>query len=226
MANPTSSFRSSARKSLLSEDLGREGFDGDTVLPGIRRQPRFSTGLFQESNAVPPMFDCDLRQKQPAADWCADEQPVAAEFDGLWFNGNGRRKNAEFDLQVLGFFQCDRTKAGVFKGGRACSFGDGPVHRIRGKDVADASTEIAMQIERCEDAARFGEVRGRWFQRYLAVFESREDRLVRNPQKNVSLFLRELTRRLDAFCFSRTRLRQRHRDRIAEVLPVFCGGSK
>ena len=58
------------------------------------------------------------------------------------------------------------------------------------------------------------------------MFEGRKNRFVGEMKKGCPLLVRELARWLAAFYVRRTRLRQRHRGRLAEALPVFFAGSE
>ena len=145
----------------ITEDFCGEGFYGCTLLPGVQRKSGFAAGLFEEGHAVPVVFDGNLRQKQAAVALHAYEKAVAADLDFVRRNWLGWSENAEFDLQAGRFFAVDGFKACVVEGGGAGGLSNGTIDGTGGEDVADASAELVLQIERGEYAARFAQVR-RW----------------------------------------------------------------
>ena len=62
------------------ENFRGEGFDGRALLPGIRRQAGFAASLLEKGDAVPAVFDRDLRQQQAAASVLADHQSVPSNL--------------------------------------------------------------------------------------------------------------------------------------------------
>lgn len=79
---------------LVAEDFGGEGLESCALLPGIRGQARFAAGLLEKGCAVPSVLDGNLRQQQAAATVQAEEQAVAADFDGIGLNRLRGRENA------------------------------------------------------------------------------------------------------------------------------------
>jgi hypothetical protein len=103
--------------------------------------------LFEECDAVPVALDGDLRKEQSAVSGHADEKSVATHFYRFGRDWLRRRKDAEFNFELGCFFEGDRIEAGVFEGGGARGVGDGAIDGADGKDVADTSAQIAVQIE-------------------------------------------------------------------------------
>ena len=110
--------------SFFSEHFSGECLDGCTFLPGIGRQAGLAAGLLEEGDAVPVVFDRNLGQEKAPMSGQADEEAVAPNFDGIGGDGLRGREYAEFDLQILGFLESDRTEAHVVKSGGAGGIGD------------------------------------------------------------------------------------------------------
>ena len=64
---------------LIPENFSGEGLY-ESLLPSVQRQAGFATGLFEENNAIPVMFDWHLGQKQATASTQADHQAMPAHL--------------------------------------------------------------------------------------------------------------------------------------------------
>ena len=51
---------------LFPEDFGRKGLNQRALLPGIERQARFATGLFEEGDVVPIALGWHLQREEAA----------------------------------------------------------------------------------------------------------------------------------------------------------------
>src|ERR1700686_407379 len=158
---------------LLSEYFGGECFDRRALLPGIRRESRFTAGLFEKLYAVPVVFYGNLRQKQAAVPSHRDQEAVAADLDGFGGDWLWRREDAEFDLQVTSFRQGHGIKARVFESRGARRVRDCAVYGAYGKHIADSSSQLGAQIERGKDAAWLGEMGCGRIERKVALLEPR-----------------------------------------------------
>lgn len=101
----------------------------------------------------------------------ADEQAMASDFDGFRSDGVGHGENTEFNLKVAGFLDRDWMESRVLEGGGAGGVRHGEIQSANGKNVADASAELAVQVDGRERPARLGEMRAWPVERNLAVFE-------------------------------------------------------
>jgi hypothetical protein len=64
-----------------------------------------------------------------------------------------RRKNAEVDLKLWYLFRGDREKPGVLKGCCSGRLSHGAIHRVDGKDIADAPAKLAAAIKSSKESA-------------------------------------------------------------------------
>jgi len=174
--------KGSQPKLFLPEDFSGKCLDRCSFLPGIGWQSRFAAGLLQERDSVPVVLERNLRQKQAAVSGHADDQAVAANLDCFRRDRFWRRQDAEFDLQFARFVASDPVETGIFKCGGARGIGYCAIYRADGQNVADASTQLAMQIKRTESAARFGEMGGGSIEGNVTLFERGENRVVRQLQ--------------------------------------------
>jgi len=161
--------------SFFSEHFSGERLDGCASLPGIGRQAGLAAGLLEEGDAVPVVFDRNLGQEEAAVSGHADEEAVAPNLDCIGGDGLRDGENAEFDLELPGFLELDRMEARVVKSGGPGGIGYRAIDGADGKNVANASAKLSVEIERGECAARFGEVRGGWIEGNLTMLERGED---------------------------------------------------
>src|SRR5579863_996087 len=174
---------------VVAKNFGAEGLDHRAVLPRVAGEAGFAAGLFEKGHAVPVMLDRNLGQKQSATAALADEQAVAADLNGLGRNRLGWSENAEFDLEVRSFRERDRRKPVVLERRGPRRLAHGAIDRSRRKHVADASPELAVEMQRREHAARLRQMGGGRVERNLVSRERRLDRLVRQAQQLRSFLL-------------------------------------
>ena len=117
---------------------------------------------------------------------------MAADFDGFGLNRLWGREDAEFDFERGSFFPGYRVEAAVFEGGSASSLSHCPINRAHRKDVTHASSQLTAQMQRSEYSARLREVFSGRIERDFPLFQSRENRIVRQPEQQGSLVLRIL----------------------------------
>ena len=217
----------SFRRAFLAEHFGGEGLDAGSVLPRLGRQSCLSASLIQKGHPVPVMFDGDLWQEQPSISAHADKQSVAADFHRFRFDRLRRRKNTELNFQMGRFVQRYWREASVLKSGSPGDLGDSSVERVCAEDVADTTSQVTIQIQRCKRAARFGQMRARRIKRDLVALQRRKNRIVCQAQQQVSLLGRELP--AGVICrmkVSGARSKQRHLRRLGEAAQgqAFCAG--
>ena len=127
-------------------------------------------GLLQKSLTVPSMLDGHLRQQQATASAPGNEQAVAANVDVLDRDWARRREDAQLNFQKRQIMFRDRRKPVIVERGCPRSFRHGPVDRATRKHIAYASAQLFMQVEGCEGAAKFGQVRAGRLKRNRAMF--------------------------------------------------------
>lgn len=163
---------------FLSEHFGREGFDQRSMFPRIRRQTRFAAGLFEEGDAVPVAFGGHLGQEETAVSAQADQQSMATDFHLIGGDWLRRRQDTQFNLQLTRLFDRHRGKTRVLERGGTGRIKDSAIHRTDGQDIADAPAQLSPEIERCESAARFGEVCTGRVRANPAIFQGGDYRIV------------------------------------------------
>ena len=124
---------------FFSENFCSKGFDDRSLLPCVGWEPSFAAGLLEEGNAVPMMLNRDLRKQEPAAEWGADEEAVASDLNGIGRDRFGRRKNAEFNLQIPRFFKRYGMKPRVFESGSPGSLRHRAIDGTDWQNVTDTS---------------------------------------------------------------------------------------
>ncbi len=117
---------------FLSKYFGSEGLDLGPGVPCVEVKAGFSASLFEKRDAIPVMLDGDLGQKQAAATGHADEQTVAADFDGVGRDRLRRRENTQLNLEMWRLVTRDRRKATVFESGGASGIGNRAIDGIDG----------------------------------------------------------------------------------------------
>ena len=168
---------------LFPEYFCGKCLDQRAPFPRIRGQSSLAAGLLEEGDGVPLTLDRDLGQKKTTASDEGDQQAMAADLDGFGRDAFRRRQDAQFDLQISGLFERNRRKPRVLEGSGPGGVGDRAIDRADGKNIANASAQLAMEVERGKCAARFGEM-GRWgIKRNFTTFERRQDGIVGEPQK-------------------------------------------
>ena len=140
-------------------------------------------GLLEEGFAIPFVLDRHLWQKQPAPAMLADEKPVASNYDFFRSDGLGAGQNAELNLQFPRFGLGDGRKAAVVKGRGTGSFRDGPVQGARWHHISDAAAQLPVPVQRCESAARLGQMRTRRLDRQGSAFDRGQNGLVRQAKQ-------------------------------------------
>src|SRR5207245_9902421 len=130
-------------------------------LPSLQRHSGFLAGLFEESYAIPAVLARNLRQQQAAMTRHADKEAMPADFDFLGANGLELGKDTEGNFEFRSFVGSDRPEARIFKRCRPGGFRYGSINRCCGKNVAHTATQPTAMVQRCENAARLGEVRRR-----------------------------------------------------------------
>ena len=138
------------------------------------------------------MFYRHLRQKQPPLSRYTDQKPMAANLDGVGLNRLWGREDTKFDFERWSFFPRYGVEAGVFKGGCASGLGHCAINRAHRQDVTHASPQLTAQMQRSEYSARLGEVFSGRIERDFPLFQSRENRIVRQAKQQGSLVLRIL----------------------------------
>src|SRR5581483_2029747 len=101
------------------------------------------------------MFDWHLRQEQAAMPMVRDQQPVPANLYLLRLNRSEWGEDAKRNLELRRFLPRQRPKACVLE--RCCTrcLRNRLVHGCDGKNVSNATSKLAANIDCGESPARF-----------------------------------------------------------------------
>src|SRR5437899_9267547 len=116
-------------KVVIAKYFRSKRFDTRRRLPCIEGQSGFTTGLLEESNAVPTVLHGNLGKEQAALRTASDQQSMPADFDFLGKNGVHTREHTQRQLQFLQLGQGDGREPRVFKSGGSGSLDNGQVQR-------------------------------------------------------------------------------------------------
>ena len=139
---------------FLAEHLRLEPPHFGAVFPRVARQAGLVTRVREETSRRPTPLRRDLRQQQAALPVALDDQAVAADDDvGGAVDRFERAEQGDLDFQLGHFGEADRREARIGRGGGDRAARHDAAQRLVGLDVADAAAQLAVFVQRDEDAA-------------------------------------------------------------------------
>jgi hypothetical protein len=103
------------------------------------------------------VFDCHLRQEEPAVRMEDDEKPVPANLDGFGRDRFQRRKERDFHAQMFELLFFHRSESRILHRGAAGAPNDGLSQRFAGFGDPDAALQMPADVEGNEYTAALGE---------------------------------------------------------------------
>jgi hypothetical protein len=165
------------RKWPVGKYLGGKSENIDVcVAPGLGGKLGFAASFGKELLDGEMMLDGDLGEEQAALLAAFDQQTVAANFDLLGTNREGRGEQRNFDVQAREFFGTQGREAGILQSGAARATHDAFAEGLAGLDNADAAAQEVGDVKGDENAAGLGEdSAGGNVRRQMAVYNGQGD---------------------------------------------------
>jgi hypothetical protein len=141
---------------MKAEILSGKLVDGkaeELDIPGVGRETGFFAGAPEEFRGIPAPFDGHLWQEEAGPPAPTNVESVAADPDLLGPEGNERGEEGQLDGQSGELAGLEGRKAAVADGGGFGHVAHGRPEGLDGFDMADATAELAGDLEGHESGA-------------------------------------------------------------------------
>jgi hypothetical protein len=176
----------------LREDFTRKSeYSYFTLAPCLTRQSRLAASLFEELFAIEAMFRCNLGEQDPALRLVNDEQTMTSDLNLFRLDWRRRRKNRNFNVELLEFFQTQGRKPRIAKGRTGGTPPNALPKGLFAFNDSDAAAQASADVQCYKNAAplaensMFGDIR-----RKLRPGDGFDNRLARPLQQRSAVFFR------------------------------------
>src|SRR5689334_16433222 len=123
------------------------------ALPIFGLETGFAACLRKKAFAIPSVMLRNLRQEQATSAALADEESVRSNLDVIdGFHFLHRRQNRDFEMNARKVFESHRDKSRIANSRGDSAIDGGAIQGCGGMNIADAATQLAVLVNRDENA--------------------------------------------------------------------------